>query len=188
VLIARRLGMRAVFAPAADPVWGDAILTRLPVVSVRSHPLPRAGAAIGAQALAVVLDVGGQELGVIGTHLQRVGDRRPTEQARELGRIARELAQPGRPVAIGGELGLSPSAPEFAGLIAGGLIDGLAAARPVATYPSAQPRDELDHVLTTPDLAASEIAAPRVLTSNHRPVAVTLTYHDLEALRPAPDN
>ncbi|MCW2504828.1 MAG: Metal-dependent hydrolase-like protein [Actinomycetia bacterium] len=188
VLIAHRLGMRAVFAPAADPVWGDAILTRLPVVSVRSHPLPRAGAAIGAQALAVVLDVGGRELGVIGTHLQPAGGRRPTEQARELGRIARELAQPGRPVVIGGELGLSPSTPEFAGLIAGGLIDGLAAARPLATYPSAQPRDELDHVLTTPDLAASDIAAPRVRMSNHRPVAVTLAYHDLEALRPAPDN
>jgi len=42
--LADRLGMAALFAPAADPVWGDAVLTRLPVLSYRTVTLPRSGA------------------------------------------------------------------------------------------------------------------------------------------------
>jgi endonuclease/exonuclease/phosphatase family metal-dependent hydrolase len=185
-LLARRLGMRAVFAPAADPVWGDAMLTRLPVVSVRSERLPRAGAAMGAQALAAVLRVGERELGVIATHLQSPPSSTPQSQAKALSRIARELASHERPVVVAGDLHLAPGTSAFAALLENGLLDGLAAARPLPTYPAARPREELDHVLTTADLATSDISAPAVGASDHRPVAVTLTLHDPEALRPAP--
>jgi endonuclease/exonuclease/phosphatase (EEP) superfamily protein YafD len=59
--IARGLGMRYHFAPAADNVWGDALLTNLPVRQVRSHPLGRHDHPTGAQAQAIVLEVGGRE-------------------------------------------------------------------------------------------------------------------------------
>jgi endonuclease/exonuclease/phosphatase family metal-dependent hydrolase len=184
-LIADRLGMRAVFAPAADPVWGDALLTRLPIVSVRSHPLPRAGAPIGAQALAAVVSVGKAELGVVGTHLQAPPGGTPAEQAREVARIAGELAKPGRPVVLAGDLNLTPGSKEFASLLKGGLIDALAKGRPLPTYPSDKPRQEIDHVLTSPNVVLSDVVVPESTASDHRALAVTLALENPEALRPA---
>src|SRR5690349_21780718 len=67
-VLAARLGMRWYFAPAADSVWGDAILTRVTPSVVRTVRLPSAGAPTGAQALAVVLAVAGQNWTVIATH------------------------------------------------------------------------------------------------------------------------
>ncbi len=138
-LLADRLQMRAVFAPAADPLWGDALLTRLPVVSFRSHPLPSAGAATGAEALTAVVKVGEHELGVVGTHLQPPPNGRPAAQAERVATIATELANGDRPVVIAGDLNITPQDPEFGAFLDAGLLDGLAEARPLATFPSDQP-------------------------------------------------
>src|SRR3546814_18002779 len=43
-ILARLLDMEAHFGPAADAVWGDAILTDLPVEDVRSRTLDSFGA------------------------------------------------------------------------------------------------------------------------------------------------
>jgi endonuclease/exonuclease/phosphatase family metal-dependent hydrolase len=185
-LIADRLGMRAVFAPAADQVWGDAMLTRLPLVSIRSHPLPRAGAPIGAQALAVVVQVGRHELAVVSTHLQPPPDGGPAAQAEEVARIAKRLADEDRPVVVAGDLNVEPRDPEFATLVGvAGLLDGLADARPLATYPSDRPVEEIDHVLITQDLLVTDVAAPESTASDHRAVAVTLNFQSPEELQPA---
>src|SRR5437868_2550534 len=68
--IAKGLGMRAYFAPAADPLWGEALLTNLPVKQLASHRLGRHGHPTGAQAQAIVLEIGGKEVGIVNTHLQ----------------------------------------------------------------------------------------------------------------------
>lgn len=184
-LIADRLGMRTVFAPAADQLWGDALLTRLPVLSVRSHPLPRVGAPTGAEALAAVVKVGDQELGIVGTHLQPPPGAGPAAQAKRVARIAADLAAGDRPVVVAGDLNIEPRDAEFRTLLDAGLRDGLAAARPLATFPSDMPDEEIDHVLTTPDLLVTDVVAPPGTGSDHRAVAVTLTYQNPEELRPA---
>jgi len=173
--LADRLGMAAWFAPSADPVWGDALLTRLPVLSYRTVPLPRAGAPVGAQALAAVLRLGGREVGIVATHLQRPGGGDPEEQARTVGALAAELGR-ARPVVVGGDLNSEPADPAFRSLLGSGLTDALAAARPLPTSPANRPRSEIDHVLTTPGVRSAQVSAPHSPLSDHLPVAVTLTF------------
>ncbi|WBC14454.1 endonuclease/exonuclease/phosphatase family protein [Micromonospora sp. WMMA1998] len=172
-LLAGRLGMPYVFAPAADPVWGDAVLTRFPVRSGRTRPLTAHGAPTGAQALGVTLDLGGRELAVVATHLQPPPGRDPVEQAREVAAFAGEYAA-GRPLVLGGDLNTEPDDPAFAEFTRAGLVDALAAARPLRTSPADDPRTQIDHVFVSPGLTAAGARAPRTEASDHLPVTLTV--------------
>src|SRR5699024_8589770 len=69
-ILSRLLDLPAHFGPAADPVWGDAILTDLPVRWGEPVPLPSFGAVTGAQALPAHGAAGGRQWTVISTHIQ----------------------------------------------------------------------------------------------------------------------
>ncbi len=174
-LLARAVGMRYLFAPAADSVWGDAVLTRLPVVSARSLPLRAYGAPIGAQALGVVLRRGSGEVAVVATHLQPPPGRRADEQARAVAQFAAGLGAPGRPVVVAGDLNTEPGEAAFGELERAGLRDALAGSRPLPTDPSDAPREQLDHVFVSAG-TAREVGTPRSTASDHLPVVVTLTW------------
>jgi endonuclease/exonuclease/phosphatase family metal-dependent hydrolase len=174
-VLGRRLGLPTLFAPAADAVWGDALLTRLPVATARTVVLPPAGAPTGAQALGAVLRAGSREIAVVSTHLQPPpGGAGPVEQARAVAAFAADLGAGGRPVIVGGDLNTEPGDPAFGVLVAAGLRDALAAARPLPTSPADEPARQIDHVLVTPGLTPSAVVAPRSTASDHLAVAVTL--------------
>ncbi|WP_422738727.1 endonuclease/exonuclease/phosphatase family protein [Micromonospora sp. WMMD729] len=174
-LLSDRLGMPYVFGPAADPVWGDAVLSRWPVTAPRSLPLPAVGAPTGAQALAVTLDLGdGVRTAVVSTHLQPPPDRGPVVQARTVADFAIRYAA-GNPLVVAGDLNTEPGDEAFGQFTAAGLKDALAAARPLATSPADDPRTQIDHVFVSPGLTAADPVAPRGEASDHLPVAVTLT-------------
>ncbi|MET7963545.1 endonuclease/exonuclease/phosphatase family protein [Micromonospora zamorensis] len=174
-LLAGRLGMPYVFGPAADPVWGDAVLSRWPVSDPRTLPLPAVGAPTGAQALAVMLDLGdGIRTAVVSTHLQPPPGRGPVVQARAVADFATRYAA-GRPLVVGGDLNTQPGDEAFEQFTNAGLVDALAAARPLPTSPADDPRQQIDHIFVSPGLTASDPVAPRSTASDHLPVAVTLT-------------
>ncbi|MGW3603605.1 endonuclease/exonuclease/phosphatase family protein [Micromonospora sp. NPDC005161] len=174
-LLADRLGMPYVFGPAADPVWGDAVLSRWPGTDPRTLPLPAVGAPTGAQALAVTLDLGaGVRTAVVSTHLQPPPDLGPVVQARAVTDFATRYAA-GRPLVVAGDLNTEPGDEAFGQLSAAGLVDALAAARPLATSPADDPRQQIDHVFVSPGLTPTGPVAPRGTSSDHLPVAVTLT-------------
>ncbi|WBB72363.1 endonuclease/exonuclease/phosphatase family protein [Micromonospora sp. WMMD1128] len=172
-LLAALLRMPYVFAPAADPLWGDAVLSRFPARSARSRALAGHGAPTGAQALGVTLDLGGRELAVVATHLQPPPGRDPVEQAREVAAFARGYAA-GRPLVLGGDLNTEPDDAAFAEFTRAGLADALAAARPLWTSPADEPRTQIDHVFVSPGLTTGEAGAPRTEASDHLPVRVTV--------------
>ena len=101
-LIAESLGLRMIWAPAADEVWGDALLTNLPVTSVRNHVLVQGGPT-GAQALGVGLRWNGRDITVIATHLQPPSGWEPLDQVEQLADIVR--AAP-KPTVVAGDLNL----------------------------------------------------------------------------------
>jgi endonuclease/exonuclease/phosphatase family metal-dependent hydrolase len=169
-LIADRLGMSFVWAPAADEVWGDALLTNLPVTSVRNHVLPTGGPT-GAQALEVGLRWKNRTVTVIATHLQPPKDWEPLDQVRALADIAR--AAP-KPTIVAGDLNLQPGEPAWNALLEGGLTDALAAARPFITIPSPGEPKQIDHILHSGGFTATDPANPDAPWSDHRPIAVTL--------------
>ncbi|WP_231928377.1 endonuclease/exonuclease/phosphatase family protein [Micromonospora echinaurantiaca] len=174
-LLAKRLDMPYVFAPAADPVWGDAVLSRWPTSAPRTRALPAVGAPTGAQALAVDLDLGGGvRLAVVSTHLQPPPGQEPVVQARAVAEFATGYAAD-RPLVVAGDLNTEPGDAAFAEFTRAGLVDALAAARPLPTSPADDPRQQIDHVLVSPGLAATDAVAPRSEASDHLPVAVTLT-------------
>ncbi|GLW97988.1 endonuclease/exonuclease/phosphatase family protein [Microtetraspora sp. NBRC 16547] len=188
--IAKGLGMRYYFAPAADPLWGDALLTNLPVEEIASHPLGRHDYPTGAQAQAIVLTVSGKEVGIVNTHLQA-----PPGQAPEVAAIVRNLtagnsatsagtlenpvstaghAGVARPVLLAGDLNTTPDDPEMRILSAAGVSDPLLALGNPPTSPAEAPEERIDHVLISPGLQAVEARVPRVPFSDHLPVVVRL--------------
>jgi endonuclease/exonuclease/phosphatase family metal-dependent hydrolase len=173
-LLATRTGMRAVFAPAADELWGNAVLTRLPVTETRVVDLPRAGAAMQRSLLSVVIDAGsGRSFAVIGTQLHDVDDE-PSVRLTQARAVTAEVARlRGRqlPVAVLGDLGAERDAPELAPLAI--LDDAAPASGP--TWPSDDPTVRRDHALVSSDLDSSDPSIPRVTASDHLPIAVTLT-------------
>ncbi|MGN9915144.1 endonuclease/exonuclease/phosphatase family protein [Micromonospora palomenae] len=174
-LLAERLDMPYVFAPAADPLWGDAVLSRWPLAAARTRRLPAVGAPTGAQALGVTVDLGADvRLAVVATHLQPPPGREPVVQARAVASFALGYAA-GRPLVVAGDLNTEPGAPGFAEFTRAGLVDTLAAARPLPTSPADDPREQIDHVLVSPGLTGADAVAPRGTASDHLPVAVTLT-------------
>ncbi|MET8277517.1 endonuclease/exonuclease/phosphatase family protein [Micromonospora sp. NPDC005174] len=173
-LLSDRLGMPYVFGPAADPVWGDAVLSRWPVTEPKSLPLPAVGAPTGAQALAVTLDLGdGVRAAVVSTHLQPPPGRGPVVQARAVADFATGYAA-GRPLVVAGDLNTEPDDEAFGQFTAAGLVDALAGSRPLATSPADDPREQIDHVFVSPGLTATDPVAPRGEASDHLPVAVTV--------------
>ncbi|MGW5259530.1 endonuclease/exonuclease/phosphatase family protein [Microbispora sp. NPDC004025] len=186
--IARGLGMRYYFAPAADRLWGDALLTNLPVAWIGSTRLGRHGYPTGAQAQSIVLKVGGHEVGIVNTHLQE-----PRGQAPEVAGIARQLAAsiiaigtgvaPPRPVIVAGDLNTTPSDPQMRVLEEAGLSDPLRAFGDPPTSPAEAPVRRIDHVLISAGITAVAADAPRVPFSDHLPVVVRLR---LDRARPGP--
>ncbi|GAA3811489.1 hypothetical protein GCM10022226_35030 [Sphaerisporangium flaviroseum] len=175
--IAGGLGMRYHFAPAADGLWGDAIITNLPIGQIVSHPLGRHDYPTGAQAQTVVVEVGGTEVGIVNTHLQA-----PPGQAPEVAAIARDLAVAAtragtggpRPVVLAGDLNITPDDPEMRVLEAAGLSDAFHGRGNPLTSPADNPVKRIDHVLVSPGLAVVDARVPRVTFSDHLPVVVRM--------------
>ncbi|MEV4164679.1 endonuclease/exonuclease/phosphatase family protein [Nonomuraea dietziae] len=168
--IARGLGLRAYFAPAADQVWGDALLTNLPVRQVVSRPLGKHGYPTGAQAQTAVIEVGGSEVGIVNTHLQS-----PPGQAPEVAALVRDLSAGGRrPVVLAGDLNTRPGDPEMRVLESAGLSDPLIALGNPATSPADAPVERIDHVLVTGGVRVESADVPRLPYSDHLPVMAAL--------------
>lgn len=187
-LLADRTGTSATFAPGADELRGNAVLSRLPVTESRVVPLPRGGTAMARSLASVVVDAGGDaRVAIIGTQLH--GGRGETlprlTQARAVTAEVARLRGRGLPVAVLGDLGAERDAPELAPLT---LLDE-AVPDGGPTWPAAAPVLRRDHVLVSPDLTPIDPGDPTDRgsgggtggdgvssrsASDHLPVIVTL--------------
>ncbi|GAB3859206.1 endonuclease/exonuclease/phosphatase family protein [Dactylosporangium cerinum] len=171
-VLAAELGMRYWFGPAADAVWGDAVLTNLPVGAVETVPLSAVGAPTGAQALGVVVRFGGRDIAVVSTHIQPPPDAEPLVQVAEIAAFATRFGA-GRPTFIAGDLNIEPGDASMRAFADAGFADGFAAFRPVRTFPADVPVKQIDHVLVR-GLTCADVSVGRAVTSDHAMVATTL--------------
>jgi endonuclease/exonuclease/phosphatase family metal-dependent hydrolase len=176
----RRLRMpHARFAGASDAIWGNAVLSRYPIVGGEVVRLPREGVPLARNAMRVTLDLGtGRRLDVVVTHLHHVeGPDGTRVRLAQLPRLL-ELAA-GRPATVLlGDLNAEPGSAEI-GLVRGaGLTDAFVAGgggrADELTWPSDRPERRIDYLWLSPDLAASGFAATDGTASDHRGVAVTV--------------
>lgn len=175
-LLHEATGMEATFAPAADDVWGNAVLSRVPLRDVRTVPLPGGGAAMRRSYVSAVADVPGGELAIVGTHLHHVtadGSIRAA-QARALAAEVARLTSRGLPVAVLGDLNAPFDSPDLLPLA--DLLDAVPGGEP--TFPADAPQVRLDHILVTPGVTAIAPAIGTSTASDHLPVAVTVTLPD----------
>jgi endonuclease/exonuclease/phosphatase family metal-dependent hydrolase len=180
----RRLRMpHARFAGASDAIWGNAVLSRYPIVGGEVVRLPREGMPLARSALRVALDLGaGRRLDVVVTHLHHVeGPDGARVRLAQLPRLL-ELAA-GRPATVLlGDFNAEPGSAEIALVREAGLTDAFVAGgggrADELTWPSDRPQRRIDYLWLSPDLAASGFAATDGTASDHRGVAVTV--------RPAP--
>jgi endonuclease/exonuclease/phosphatase family metal-dependent hydrolase len=176
----RRLRMPyARFAGASDAVWGNAVLSRFPIVAGEVVRLPREGVPLRRNALRVELDLGGgRRLRVVVTHLHHVeGPDGARVRLAQLPRVL-ELAA-GRPATVlMGDFNAEPGSAEAALLRAAGLRDGFTAGgggpADELTWPAGRPDRRIDYIWLSGDLAATGFVATTGTASDHRGIAVTV--------------
>ncbi len=154
-ILQRRLGMPYVFAPAADEVWGNAVLSRWPIAESSHQRLPRGADAMARNQVTVVIEVDDDRLvAVIGTHLSHVEDQGNTRvpQARSVVASVARFRERGLPVIVAGDLNATPGSVElttFGAFVTSAIPDG------VPTWPSTSPEAQIDHILVSDDLVVT---------------------------------
>lgn len=174
-LLASELGLPHVtFAGAADEVWGNAVLSRYPIVERSAQPLPTGSDPMTRGELAVLLDVDGQhQLGVVATQLSDIDSQGDTRlpQARSVAGTVARFRERQVPTVVAGDLAAEPGSQElatFGDLVASIVPPG------TPTSPAGDPEHQTDHVLASSDLRRVSVQVPDVRISDRRPVIVTL--------------
>ncbi len=192
VLLSRALDMQLAWGPAIDEPrpgdrprrqYGNALLSRLPILISDVHPLPGGGEP--RSALRTLVELDGGALWVTTTHLSTRSAAERGEQAALLRALHTEPMATG---VVAGDLNAGPDAPELAPL-----REGFADAWELAherddqarwrfwqrheglTHPARAPHVRIDQVWVTPGI---QVAGARVLdgegASDHLPLAVDL--------------
>ncbi len=175
--LSQRLEMDYVWGPAADPVWGNAVLSRLPIVSRQNHEMPNNDTLrLDRGFLTVEIDVdGGETIDVVATHFHS-GDgdsaiRVPQAEA-VLGAVVS-----GRTTVLLGDFNAHPDHPEMLLIANAGFNDALVASGATYdgyTYPADAPWERIDYVFASPDLKVRDYSTHDSLASDHLAVAATV--------------
>ena len=168
--LSERLGMHAAWGPAADRLWGNAVLSRYPIVAVENRPMPNNGALRFDRAyLVVTIAVPGQRVQVVATHLHHVQGE-PQHRLPQV-RALLDGIDWTRPTILLGDLNAQPHDEEVQLLTQSGL---LASDSPIPTYPSERPRRQIDHVLATDHFVLHDVRAIQTTASDHLPLTAVL--------------
>ena len=168
-LLGKLTGMKWAFGNALHyqgGEYGEAVLSRFPIVSVKAHSLPYRYGLEPCTALEVRLrpDNGLPEFILVGTHLCHQSNEARTEQVREIDRIL--PARGGPPVILAGDLNARPGSDPMK-IIAERWVDAIA------------PRSEIDYILLRRGdpwkVIEVKIVDERVV-SDHRPVLAVLEW------------
>ena len=174
--LSQRLNLPYIWAPTSDPIWGNAILSRYPITAVQLYAMPNNDQVRPMRGYVVAtIDVGGQALTVIVTHLHHVeadsalrGPQVAAINATWNGRAASVLL---------GDLNATPDAPEMQLLRDAGWIDAFTpsgAAGAGFTYASNRPYQRIDYIYHSADLTARDFQVNAGTASDHSGIAVTI--------------
>ena len=175
--LSQRLDMDYAWGPAADSVWGNAVLSRYPIVNYENFEMPNNDAMLLDRAyMRVEVDVGDlTPLNVIATHFHHIGEDGEL-RVQQSEAVLEGWGGAVRTVLIG-DLNAVPSDPEMVMLTDAGLLDSFVdAGRPGsgATSPAEEPRRRIDYVWTSPDLRSTDYSTADSQASDHLPVTVTV--------------
>jgi len=177
--LSRRLEMPYVYVPAADEQFGNAVLSRVPMLETTSGQLPYGEGPQQRSYLAVRLDLGGGgELLVIDAHLERRFED-PATRRRQITTLL-DVWGGEEPAVIAGDMNLQPNEDDVRLFLDAGLVsvqDEIGdPCEPTATEPDPdEPCDRVDWIFVTPDVEPSAFEIAETRASDHLPLAVTVT-------------
>lgn len=174
--LARRLNMQYVYTPALDPLFGNAVLTRFPILESGRGDLPRGGAPMKRSYVWTRLDIGGGEtLLFTSVHLHHIESEGAIRvpQAQEVVRFWDRRARS----VIVGDMNAEPGAPEIAVFRNASLLDAFAQAGQGSglTFIANDPYQRIDYIWLSPDLQAGNVFSPQSTASDHLPVVATIS-------------
>jgi len=168
--LSQRLDLPYVFGPTADPFWGNAILSRYPVVEVTEYDLPPRNLFILRGLTVASIDLGdGDQIQVVATHFHHVEEDSGVRKVQS--QFVVDLWDGAQGTVFLGDLNAEPEAPEMGILRDAGLSDattGEDGAEP--TFPSYDPEKRIDYIWVSPDLSTRDIEVPKSTASDHLPV------------------
>lgn len=179
VWLSQRLGMAYVFGPAADQVWGNAVLSRLPIRRAGNHRMPNNDDIVMDRGfLMLEVDVGGGEtLEVLATHFHNGEEEEDAAARLPQSQAVLEAADSDRTMVLLGDLNASPHHPEIRLIADAGFVDAFVLAGPPGdgyTWLSDALEQRIDYVWTSPDLRVTDFAMPMSIASDHLAIAVTV--------------
>jgi len=168
-VLAERLGMQYVWQGTVGDLYGNAILSRMPMTDVRRASYAKEPAVRHQQRGALMARISG--VLVIVTHLDEHADDVRLRQVREL-LGAWDAASP---AIIAGDLSASPDTVEMDLLAQSGFSDlALQAGANEATFPSVKPEFRIDYVWGV-GVSGSQAHTVDSTASDHRAVVVNVT-------------
>jgi len=173
--LANRLDMQMVFQGTEEPIWGNAILSRYPIIETGYGDLPKDGSLIKRGYLWALIDVGAEEpLLVIVTHLHQVVADVDVRLAQVP--VIMDFWDEGSSTVFLGDLNAEPDSEEMKLIAAAGLVDAWLETGIGSGYTDASndPVKRIDFIWHSPDLKTIEIEVIQTQASDHMPVIATI--------------
>ena len=175
--LSKRTGMQGVFGKAMDYAgggYGEAVLSRHPILDTKNNPLPHTPKAEPRAALEVHIELPtGEKIIFVGTHLDHLRDQ--NNRMMQARRIKELYEDCGLPVILAGDLNAVPGSDPINLLSQEWSYVGQNDPKPTA--PSVRPRRKIDYIMYKPE-ARWRILETRVIdekvASDHCPVFAVL--------------
>ena len=168
--LSQRLDLPYVFGPTADPFWGNAILSRYPVLNVTEYELPPRNLFILRGLTVASIDLGdGDQIQVIATHFHHLEEDSGVRKVQS--QFVVDLWDGAPATVFLGDLNAEPQHPEMGILRDAGLSDATTGKDGAElTFPSYDPEKRIDYIWVSPDLSTRDIKVPKSTASDHLPV------------------
>lgn len=175
--LGRLTGMHALFGKAMDydgGEYGEAVLSRFPVIELVNHALPHSQGHEPRAALAVIAQLpNGEKFKFIGTHLDH--PKNSPDRLQQAIKINEIVSSDSMPTILAGDLNDTPESEPIR--ILRGLWTDAAANSAQFTYPSVNPERRIDYILYYPKnrwrVTESQVLDEEI-ASDHRPVLTIL--------------
>jgi len=173
--LARRLGMEIIFAGTADPIWGNAILSRVGFLDHGSAPLPAADTLLPRGYVWAHVDLGLEApVLVVATHLHHIAEE-PGPRLAQIPVLLEFWGSADHSVLMG-DLNAEPTWPEMELILNAGMVDAWSEGGqgPGLTWPADDPFQRIDWIWLSPDLQAIAAETVESTVSDHRAVVADL--------------
>ncbi len=173
--LSQRLNMPYIYGPVGDPLFGNAILSKYPILEYKNELLPKGDVPLQRGFIWVNIDLGNnEELFMIATHLHHVEEDNHIRKS-QIEAIVDYWGGSDKTVILG-DMNAKPHYPETRVYYNSGLLDTFieAGTGNGFTYSSDNPDKRIDYIWISPDLASSDFVIPKSIASDHLGVVITI--------------